>query len=63
MAAKEGAEKLRFFGKIRGTDNDYYIVEGKVDGGDGGDDAGEEKAADFEATGSGVNAFTYFVAH
>ena len=62
LAGKEGAENLRFFGKIRGTDNDYYIAEGKVDGGDG-DDGGEEKAADFEGAGTGVNSFTYWVSH
>jgi len=63
LAGDSGAAKLRFFGKIRGTDNDYYVVEGEVEGGDEEGAEGEEKPADFEAKGSGVNKFTYFVSH
>lgn len=63
MAAQTGAGKLRFFGKIRGTENDYYVVEGEVEGGDEGGEEGEEKPADFEAKGTGVNKFTYWVSH
>ena len=64
MAADSGAGKLRFFGKIRGTDNDYYIAEGEGGGeGDGGGEEGGEVAPDVEASGTGVNKFSYWVAH
>lgn len=63
LATESGAQKLRFFGKIRGTEQDYYIAEGEVDG-DGEEEGDEEeKPADFEAKGSGVNKFTYWVSH
>ena len=64
LAADSGAGKLRFFGKIRGTEKDYYVAEGELEGGDeGGDGEGEEKPADFEAKGTGVNKYTYWVSH
>ena len=57
---------MRFFGKIRGIQTDYYIVEatvgddgeGEGEGGDGGEDA---KEPDMEDKGTGVNKYTYFV--
>ena len=53
----------RFFGKIQGTDKDYYIAETKLN--EGGAEEGEEveRDPDFEPNGTGVNAFTYFVTH
>jgi radial spoke head protein 4/6 len=64
LAADSGAGKLRFFGKIRGTEKDYYVAEGELEGGDeGGEGEGEEKPADFEAKGTGVNKYTYWVSH
>jgi len=30
-AKDAGIGRLRFFGKIRGTDNDYYICEGEIE--------------------------------
>lgn len=62
MAGDQGVAKIRFFGKIRGTENDYYIAEGEQEGGEG-DAEGEEKPADFEANGTGINKFTYWVSH
>ena len=61
MATNSGATKLRFFGKIFGTEDDYYVAEGEADGGE--DDEGEEKPAEFEPKGTGVNKFTYWVSH
>ena len=64
LAADSGSGKLRFFGKIRGTDNDYYIAEGEGGGeGDGGGEDGGEVAPDVEASGTGVNKFSYWVSH
>ena len=60
LAADSGAGKLRFFGKIRGTDNDYYIAEGEVGEGEDGE---VERPPEFEAKGTGVNKFTYWVSH
>ena len=50
---------MRFFGKIHGTEKDYYIVEAKVGE---GEDEGGEGGNDVEK-GVGVNEFTYYVTH
>lgn len=52
---------MNFFGKITGTDSDYYIAEGVVEGEDEAEVEGEEKEADFEPKGTGVNKYNYFV--
>jgi len=57
LAIDSGAGNVRFFGKIHGTEQDYYVAEGTLEG---GDEEGE-KPADFEARGSGVNKFVYWV--
>jgi hypothetical protein len=44
------------WGKILGTVKDYYIAEGTFDG--GADD--DEKPADFEPRGTGVNKYAYW---
>ena len=43
--------------------NDYYVVEGVAEGEEGGDGDEEEKEKNFEAKGTGVNKYTYWVAH
>lgn len=63
LAGDSGAQRLRFFGKIRGTEQDYYIAEGEVDGGDDEEIGAEEKPADFEPKGTGVNKYSYWVSH
>jgi len=63
LAADSGATKLRFFGKIRGTENDYYVAEAEGGGEEGGGEEGAELPPDFEAAGSGVNKFSYWVSH
>ena len=54
---------MRLWGKIRGTEKDYYIAEGKLDA--GGEEGGEGGATglddEAEARGSGVNIFVYWV--
>lgn len=60
LANTSGANSLRFWGMIKGTEADYYIAEGDVaDEGEGD----ENKPADMEAAGTGVNKFTYYVSH
>ena len=52
-----GATNVRFWGKVLGTEKDYYIAEGTYDG---NLDEVEERPADFEARGTGVNKFAYW---
>jgi len=59
LSGKVAATSLNFFGKITGTECDYYIAEGVVEGEEENE---EEKEADFEPKGTGVNKYTYFVA-
>jgi len=67
LAADKSATTMRFFGKIYGTQQDYYVVEAVTEGDDDGDDAadGDEGAAEnaMEAKGTGINKYTYFVTH
>ncbi|CAI2368089.1 unnamed protein product [Moneuplotes crassus] len=62
LAEKSGATKVRFWGKIYGTQKDYYIAEGVKDAEEEGE-GDEEKPTDFEPRGTGVNQFCYWVAH
>jgi hypothetical protein len=57
LSGKTGAGQLRLWGKIRGTQKDYYIAEGVLEA--GGDDDGE-KPANFEPRGTGVNQYVYW---
>lgn len=57
LAATSGATKLRFWGKVHGTEKDYYIAEGQAEA-----LADEnEKPADMEPRGAGVNENAYWV--
>ena len=52
---------MRFFGKIYGTQRDYYIAEGSKEGEEELEE-GQERPADYEARGgTGVNKFVYWV--
>jgi len=53
-ASTPGLSKLRFWGKILGIKNDYFIAEGVIDG------IGEADG-EVEARGSGANTFSYWV--
>lgn len=55
LSTSTGAANLRLWGKIWGTERDYYIAEGTSDA-----NQLEEPPADFEARGSGVNKFVYW---
>jgi radial spoke head protein 4A len=66
LSEKCQAQTLRFFGKIWGTQKDYYVVEATgAGGGEEGEEGGGEgePEAGMEAPGTGVNKFTYFVTH
>ena len=68
LAASQQYSFIRFFGKIRGTQVDYYVVEATAEGGEepaeeeeGNEGAAEEKDPNQEEKGTGVNKYTYFV--
>jgi len=56
LSATSGAGNVRLWGKIHGTQRDYYIAEGTTEAGQ----TEEEKPAGFEARGTGVNKFVYW---
>ena len=55
---ESGAGFIRFFGKINGTEKDYFVAEGSLEA---GEEDGGEKPAGFDARGTGVNKFVYWV--
>ena len=60
MAQQSGATSLRLWGKILGTEKDYYVAEANAEtAGAEGEDV--ERPANMEARGSGVNTFAYWV--
>jgi hypothetical protein len=60
LAVSAEAQNLRFWGKIRGTAKDYYIVQGVSNQGAGDDEEGSGR----EARGSeGVNQFAYWASN
>ena len=66
LLASSGASQMRFWGKIKGTEFDYFIVEGKLEGGgdeggDGEEGGGGAQEAGFEARGTGANEYVYWV--
>lgn len=58
LATDSGAGNIRFFGKIHGTQADYYVAEGTFEGDEDGE---EERPPEFEPRGTGVNKFVYWV--
>ncbi len=58
LANKTTATDLKFWGQVKGTQKDYYIAEGMVEG---GEEEGEERPPEFEARGSGINSSVYWV--
>ena len=65
LATDSQASSLRLFGKIRGTERDYFIVEAVVEGEeetkDPENEEEEEVEPNVEEHGSGVNKFSYYV--
>lgn len=60
LALSSGMSQLKLWGKIKGTEKDYYVVEGSLEAGEAAE-GGEEPAEGFEPRGSGVNKFVYYV--
>ncbi|CAI2368131.1 unnamed protein product [Moneuplotes crassus] len=58
LSIKSGSEKIRLWGKIYGTEKDYYIAEGFIPG-TGEED--EDKPKGLEDRGTGVNDAVYWV--
>ena len=54
---KKNAKYLRLWGKIIGSQKDYYIAEGQADG---GEEAAGELSPDTEPKGTGANKWTFF---
>lgn len=50
-----GADKVRFVGKIYGTQQDYWVLSGCLD------DEGEVLPANVEKRNRGINQFVYWV--
>jgi radial spoke head protein 4A len=57
LITKSGSPQIRFWGKIQGIEKDYYIAEGTLEAGEGGDESLPEG---FEERGTGVNKFVYW---
>lgn len=62
LITSSGASSIRLWGKIVGTEKDYYVAEGVLEsgGGEGGEE-GAEPVEGMEARGSGVNKYVYWV--
>lgn len=64
LSAKSQAEKLRLWGKVRGTEKDYYIVEAVVAATEaeegGGEEGGQAPIEGMEPRGTGLNKYVYF---
>lgn len=63
LSTTSQATQLKFWGKIHGTEKDYFIAEGVLEGEDEVPEGEEEveKPKDFEPRGTGVNKFCYWV--
>ena len=63
LSVKTGASSMRLWGKILGSNADYFIVEAVQEGGEGeGEGEGDGEAVEAaEPRGSGVNQFVYWV--
>lgn len=57
LASSSGATQLRLWGKIHGTEKDYFIAEGSLEAGGEGE---EEPVEGMENRGSGVNKYVYW---
>ena len=58
LNVKSGATQARLWGKIRGTEKDYFVAEGTLEAGEAAE--GEEGGEPSEARGAGVNKNVYW---
>ena len=58
LVSSSGATQARLWGKIRGTEKDYFIAEGALEAGEAAE--GEEAGEPVEARGVGVNKNVYW---
>lgn len=68
LTISSGATQVRLWGKIRGTERDYYILEGTVEAKEGGEEEpaeGVPKIEGFEARGNedGLNKSVYWASN
>ena len=62
LATKSQADKLRLWGKVRGTEKDYYVIEGVVPAGEEAEGEGGAAVVEgMESRGTGINKFVYWV--
>ena len=59
LTVESGISNLRLWGKILGTEKDYYIAEGQAEA----PESGAEMPPEFELRGTGVNTYGYWVAN
>ena len=60
LIVSSGASNLKFWGKIKGTEKDYFVAEGTQEAGEPAE--GEEASTEaVEPRGQGVNKFVYWV--
>ena len=59
---KSGATNARLWGKIRGTEKDYFIAEGTLEAGEAAE-GDEEKGETVESRGTGVNKNVYWASN
>ena len=57
LVSKTQSPSIRFWGKIQGTEKDYFIAEGTLEANEAGD---EPPAEGFEDRGTGVNKYVYW---
>jgi len=58
LAKTPGMVNVRLWGKVQGTERDYYVAEGAYDKGE--DENAEARLPDFEAHGTGINKNFYW---
>lgn len=58
LVQEKRISKIKLWGKIKGSKQDYYVAEGVAEA--AGDEDGAALPEDMEPKGTGVNKFTYW---
>lgn len=63
LSAKTGASSIRLWGKINGTEADYYVAEAQLgeDGGNEGEEGDTKEEMEPRGQKESLNQFVYFV--